>query len=83
MALMSATFTSIRWQAQRKPDILHSSINRAAFKQVTRQSLLFGPLLYSTGAASGFISPWLALAIFALIPFYFIFFNTNTVPSTE
>ncbi|GAB3789118.1 TMEM175 family protein [Spirosoma horti] len=83
MALMSATFTSIRWQAQRKADVLQGSINRAAFKQVTRQSLLFGPLLYSTGAVFGFISPWLALAIYTLIPFYFIFFNTSQVPSTH
>lgn len=80
MALMSFSFTLIRWQAQRGTDILQPTINRADFRKVTRQSVLFGPVLYGTGAVAGFLSTWLAVAIFGFIPFYFIFFNRSSPP---
>ena len=81
MALMSFSFTLIRWQAQRGTDILQPTINRADFRKVTRQSVLFGTLLYGIGAIAGFLSTWLAVAIFGFIPFYFIFFNRSSPPA--
>lgn len=78
MALMSVTFTLIRWQAQRRTDILQPTIDQVSFRKTTRQSVLFGPILYGTGALAGFLNPWLAIAIFGFIPFYFIFFNSPT-----
>lgn len=77
MALMSVTFTFIRWQAQRRPDILNPNIDQASFRRITRQSVLFGPIFYGTGAVAGFLNPWLSIAIFSFIPFYFIFFNSS------
>ncbi|WP_020602867.1 TMEM175 family protein [Spirosoma spitsbergense] len=76
LALMSVTFTFIRWQAQRSTDILQPNIDQVAFRKITRQSVLFGPVLYGTGALAGFLSPWLSITIFGFIPFYFIFFNS-------
>ncbi|GAB4025230.1 TMEM175 family protein [Spirosoma gilvum] len=83
MVLMSFTFTLIRWQAQGKPDILQASINRTDFRKVTWQSLIFGPLLYGLGAVLGFVNPWLSIALFTFIPFYFIFFNTATLLAND
>ena len=63
---------ALRWQALRDPDVLKADVNRIQFRRATWQAFLFGPVLYSTGALLSFISPWLSLAVFAFVPFYFI-----------
>jgi hypothetical protein len=57
--------------------MLVPGVDQVLFRRISWRSLVLGPLLYSTGVGVAFVSLWLALAIFALIPFYFIFFNTN------
>ncbi|MBO0930428.1 TMEM175 family protein [Fibrella aquatilis] len=76
MALMSLTFSGLRWQAYRSHGVLKPDVNRAHFRKATVRSLLFGPLLYSTGALLGLVDYRLAMAVFALVPIYFIFFNS-------
>lgn len=77
MALMALTFNILRWQALRDPHVLKADVNRRQFRRATWQAVLFGPLLYSTGALVSFISPWLSLAIFGFVPFYFILINRS------
>lgn len=77
MALMSLSFTLIRVHVQRHPALLAPGVGVARFRRTSGQSLLFGPLLYGAGAAAAVLSTWLALAVFGLIPAYFIFFNSQ------
>ncbi|AIZ63392.1 transmembrane protein 175 [Hymenobacter sp. DG25B] len=77
MAVMSLSFLLIRFYVQRHPGMLVPGVDQVLFRRISWRSLVLGPLLYSTGVGVAFVSLWLALAIFALIPFYFIFFNTN------
>jgi uncharacterized membrane protein len=73
MALMAVSFTLMRFYAIRNPHVLESSVNLEAFKKGTRNSLLFGPVMYLTGVALGFLNPFLAFAVYLGIPVYFIF----------
>lgn len=77
MLLMSFSFSLLRLYLQRRPALLHPAVDARRFGRALAQSLLFGPLLYGAGAAAAFLSPWLALAVFACIPVYFIFFNSQ------
>lgn len=77
MALMALTFNALRMQALRDPDVLKADVDRIQFRRATWQAFLFGPVLYTTGALLSFISPWLSLAVFAFVPFYFILINRS------
>lgn len=57
MALMAFTFNALRWQASQDPNVLKADVNRKQFRRATQQAVLFGPVLYSTGALLRFISP--------------------------
>jgi uncharacterized membrane protein len=73
MALMAVSFTLMRLYAIRNQNVLEASVNLKAFKKGTRNSLIFGPVMYLSGIALGFLNPLLAFAIYLGIPVYFIF----------
>lgn len=73
MALMAATFSLMRLYAIRSQKVLEASVNIDSFKKGTRNSLIFGPVMYISGIVLGFLSPLLAFAIYLGIPVYFIF----------
>jgi uncharacterized membrane protein len=73
MSFMAVSFTFMRFYAIRKKDVLDDNVNLEAFKNGTWMSLLFGPVMYLSGVAVGFIHPYLAFAVFIAIPVYFIF----------
>jgi uncharacterized membrane protein len=73
MAFMAASFTLMRLYAIRNQKVLEASVNIDAFKKGTRNSLIFGPVMYISGIVLGFLSPLLAFAIYLGIPVYFIF----------
>lgn len=75
MALMGLTFNVMRVQALRDPDVLKADVDRVQFRRSTWQAFWFGPVLYTAGALLSFISPWMSLAVFAFVPFYFILIN--------
>ena len=80
MALMSFSFSLLRRHVQRRPRLLVPGIAGARFRRRSWPSLLLGPLLYGAGAGAAFASPWLALAVFGVVPLYFIFFNSPPTP---
>ncbi|NLH46165.1 MAG: DUF1211 domain-containing protein [Acholeplasmataceae bacterium] len=73
MSLMAVSFTLMRIYAIRNDDVLEDNVNMASFKKGTIYSLIFGPLMYLSGVALGFIHPYLSFAIYLGIPVYFIF----------
>ena len=73
MALMAGAFTSMRFYVLKKGNLLEEDVNLVLFRSGTKASFLFGPMLYLTGIALGFISPYLSFAVFLIIPVYFIF----------
>jgi uncharacterized membrane protein len=73
MSLMALSFTLMRLYAIRNPQVLDNVVNIKAFKTGTRYSLLFGPVMYLSGVAVGFLNPFLAFAVYLGIPVYFIF----------
>jgi uncharacterized membrane protein len=77
MSLMALSFTLMRVYAIRKGDILEENVNMATFKKGTLYSLVFGPVMYLSGIALGFINPYLSFAIYLGIPVYFIFSETK------
>ena len=77
MALMAFAFNLLRWQALHDPNVLKADVNRIQFRRAAWQAFLFGPVLYGTGALLSFLSPWLSLAVFAFVPFYFILLNRS------
>jgi uncharacterized membrane protein len=77
MALMAASFSFMRFYAIRKPGLLEESVDLVMFRKGTYSSVLFGPAMYLTGVALGFLHPYLAYVIFLGIPVYFIFSETR------
>jgi uncharacterized membrane protein len=77
MSLMALSFTLMRVYAIRKGDILEDNVNMATFKKGTVYSLVFGPVMYLSGIALGFINPYLSFAVYLGIPVYFIFSETK------
>lgn len=78
MTLMALSFTLMRMYALRKGNVLENEVNLAAFRKGTMLSLVFGPLMYLTGIAVGFIHPYLAFTVYLGIPVYFIYSENST-----
>lgn len=78
MSLMALSFSLIRFYAIRKKGVLDESVDLPEFKKGTTYSVLFGPVMYLIGVASGFIHPYLAFAVYIVIPVYFIFSENKT-----
>jgi uncharacterized membrane protein len=77
MSLMAASFSLMRFYAIRKPYLLDESVDILQFRKGTFLSVLFGPVMYLSGIASGFLHPYVAFVIFLGIPVYFIFSETR------
>ena len=77
MALMGASFSFMRFYAIRKSELLDESVDLVMFRKGTYYSVIFGPVMYLTGVALGFVHPYLAFIIFLGIPVYFIFSETR------
>jgi len=77
MALMAASFSFMRLYLIRKPELLEDSVNQVMFRKGTYFSVLFGPVMYLTAVALGFLHPYFAFMIFLGIPVYFIFSKTR------
>jgi uncharacterized membrane protein len=77
MALMAASFSFMRFYLIRKSELLEDSVNLVMFRKGTYFSVLFGPAMYLTALALGFLHPYLAFIIFLAIPVYFIFSKTR------
>ncbi len=79
MAMMSLAFYFMRLHLMRNSHVFHEHIDIRQYRTATRNSLIFGPGLYLLGGISSLIHPYIAFAIFIIIPFYFIFFRSSAV----
>jgi uncharacterized membrane protein len=77
MSLMAASFSLMRMYILRNQGLLEESVELSQFRKGTKLSILFGPVMYLTGIATGFFHPFLAFVIFLGIPVYFIFSETK------
>lgn len=76
LALMAFSFSLIRMNALKNPFVLNDDIDIAHYKRATKASLIFGPLLYLSGAALSLVHTYLGFCVYAFIPVYFIFYNS-------
>lgn len=73
MTFASGFFAIIRiYAVANKKEIMKDDINIENFKMGTRYAIIFGPVLYATGAITGLISPYISIAIYGFIVIYFI-----------
>lgn len=77
LALMALAFSILRLHILKNSFVLNEGINLDLYRKATTKSLIFGPVLYLLGAACSLIHTYLALAIYFIIPVYFIFYNTS------
>ena len=73
MMLMALTFSLMRIYVSNKKSLLNPEIDLQKFKKGTFFSIIFGPVLYFTGAMVSFIHPYISFAIYLGIAIYFIF----------
>ena len=76
LALMAFSFWLIRKNMLKHSYVLADDIDIAQFKITTRNSFIFGPVLYLLGALCSFIHPYIAFIVYFFIPLYFIFYNS-------
>ncbi len=72
MALASLVFAWMRWYASLYAQIVQEDLSLAYLKRSVRQSFLLGPVLYSAATLTAFLHVNVAIALYALIPLYFI-----------
>jgi uncharacterized membrane protein len=75
LAMMSFSFTLMRFNVLKNVYVLNDNVDVKQYRLAARRSFFFGPVLYFLGAASSFIHPYFAFAIYFFIPLYFIFSN--------
>jgi uncharacterized membrane protein len=75
LAMMSFSFTLMRFNVLKNVYVLNDNVDVKQYRLAARRSFFFGPVLYLLGAASSFIHPYIAFAIYFFIPLYFIFSN--------
>jgi uncharacterized membrane protein len=71
LALMSGTFTLIRWHIYTHTHWQNPS-DKLVYKKSIYNSLLFGPLPYLAGAGISWFNTWIAFALYLLVPIYFV-----------
>lgn len=71
LSLMALSFVFMRLYLQAKPHLLQP-VSMVEFRKGTVASFLFGPIPYVIGALSAYIQPTLSLALYVLVPIYFI-----------
>lgn len=72
MTLASLVFAWMRWYAAQQAKIMREDLTPAYLKKATRQSFLLGPTAYLTATLATLLHEYLAIALYALIPLYFI-----------
>lgn len=77
LAFMAFSFFLLRVNIIKNSYILQAGADLAHFKKATTNSLLFGPVLYLSGAAASLLHPYIAFGIYLFIPLYFIFFTST------
>lgn len=78
LSLMGLCFVGIRMYVIRHTHLLADHVNLDGFRRATRLTLLYGPLLYMTGAAAAWVHPWISFAVYLFIPLYFILPRAST-----
>ena len=73
LALAAAAFTLMRVYMLRHPETVLEGTDMRAFRAATRRSLWMGPAAYILGALSSLLHPYLAFAIFLMIPLFHLF----------
>jgi uncharacterized membrane protein len=77
LALMAFSFSMLRFNIIYNSGILNEDVDQKSFRAATRNSIIFGPLMYLSGAAASLLHPYLSMGIYFFIPLYFIFFNSS------
>lgn len=77
LALMAFSFSLMRFNMLKNSFVLNENIDLNHFKTATKKSIIFGPVLYLTGALSSLIHPYFSFCIYFFIPLYFIFYNSS------
>jgi uncharacterized membrane protein len=76
LAFVGSGFIMLRY-AILKHKLSIDPLNEVVFKKATTKAVLFGISSYLIGAVVSWISTYISLLIFLLIPLYFIFFSTS------
>lgn len=76
LALMAFAFYLLRLGMLARPEVMKEDTDIGEFKRETGRSLVFGPLLYLTGALCSLASPRLSFIVYGFIPLYFIFWGS-------
>jgi uncharacterized membrane protein len=77
MTFTGLSFYLLRRYISKHNHLLKDSVDLKVYKNLLLRTIIFGPVLYFVGAVSAFIYPYLAYAIYALTPIYFVFFGMN------
>lgn len=72
MTLASLVFAWMRWYASLHAKIVNEDLSPAYLRQDVRQSFLLGPVLYGVATLTALLHVNVAIALYALIPLYFI-----------
>jgi uncharacterized membrane protein len=83
LSIMAFSFVLIRLYLIKNPILLNENVNMEHYKTAMKQSVVFGPVLYLTGAFSSLIHPFLSFGIFFFIPLYFIFFYNSNIKKQQ
>jgi uncharacterized membrane protein len=76
LGLMGSAFVLMRLVIL-KERLLNEKYDKGLFKKSTKNTIVFGVMLYLLGAAVAWIVPLLSLLVYLITPFYFIFFNSS------
>jgi uncharacterized membrane protein len=72
MTSASLVFALMRWYALKNATIVRNDLAPAFLRKAALQSLIFGPVPYLAATLSALVHIQLAIALYALIPLYFI-----------
>lgn len=81
LAMMGLAFAVMRLRILKQQFVFAEHTDVERFRKASVQSLVFGPGLYLLGAALSLVHPFVSVAIYVFIPFYFIVFGSGK--STE
>lgn len=73
MMCMGLTFSLMRLYVKKHPQLLNPEIDVQKFNKGTIFTIVFGPVLYLSGAMLSFIHPYISFVIYLSIAIYFIF----------
>ena len=80
--LMGMAFLFLRIYMWKKPELTNDFTQEYLWQGV-RNVLIFGPSLYLIAAITAWIHPFIAFAIYAFIPIYFIFPKATALQKTD